>query len=366
MSKKLTTEEFIKRAKQTHGDKYDYSLVQYIDQRTKVKIICSVHGEFEQYPDNHYKYGCLECGGRMKLTQEDFIKRANHIHNNRYNYSLVEYINCDLKVKIVCSEHGMFEQTPSAHIHRDESGCPKCNKPEKITIDNFIKKSKEIHNNKYDYSLVEFDNIDTDVKIICPIHGIYIQNARSHYKNSGCPRCHIESTRTKLVDFIEKSNIIHHNKYDYSLTEYINCRTKIKIICPIHGIFIQSPGHHLGNRGCPHCRMSKGERTIKKILDDNNLLYIYEQRFQDCRDIKELPFDFFLPEYNTCIEYDGEQHFISIDKWGGLEQLKNIKFKDNIKNEYCLDKNINLIRIKYSENIDDVLNKKLLKKENGV
>ena len=117
------------------------------------------------------------------------------------------------------------------------------------------------------------------------------------------------------------------------------------------------PNKHLNSRGCPNCSNSKGALKIKNILDINNIEYFQEMRFNDCRNKNSLPFDFYLPEYKTCIEFDGLQHFESIDYWGGEERLNYIKKNDNIKNEYCKDNNIKLIRVPYYEinNIEDKL-----------
>jgi hypothetical protein len=179
MGKLLTTEIFIKRSIVIHKNKYDYSLVNYKNSRTKVKIICPIHGEFEQLPNNHLTGQiCNECFKKSKLlTNEIFIKRSNIIHNNKYDYSLVEYKNNKTKVKIICPIHGEFEQQPSKHL--GGGGCRKCSILYKtLSLSEFIKKSKEMHGDKYDYSLVEYKNSQIKVKIICPIHGIFNQTVQ--------------------------------------------------------------------------------------------------------------------------------------------------------------------------------------------
>ena len=130
----------------------------------------------------------------------------------------------------------------------------------------------------------------------------------------------------------------------------------MKIICKTHGIFEQEPRHHTTGEGCPFCKKSKGEKFIKKYLTLKNINYISQKTFDGCKNIKQLYFDFYLPDYNTCIEYDGEFHFKSIKYFGGDERLKQQQKRDNIKNIYCKDKNINLYRIKYNENIEEKLN----------
>jgi len=125
--KRLTTEQFIEKAKAIHSDKYDYSLVEYKNNRTKVKIICHEHGIFEQRSDSHLRgQGCSKCkgGGKKKLTTEEFIKKAKNIHGDKYDYSLVEYKNNKTKVKIICPIHDVFEQRPGSHLKGCD--CPKC------------------------------------------------------------------------------------------------------------------------------------------------------------------------------------------------------------------------------------------------
>ena len=188
MGKRKTTEEFIIDAYCKHGDRYNYKLVEYKNAKTKVKIVCSIHGVFEQRPYDHLKgYGCLECGGSKRLTTEKFVKKAKYIHGDRYDYSLVDYKNNYTKVKIICSIHGSFEQIPNNHLNG--KGCSKCSGSKKLTTEQFIKKAKIIHSDKYDYKLVEYKNKETKIKIICPEHGIFEQRPYDHLSGSGCPKC---------------------------------------------------------------------------------------------------------------------------------------------------------------------------------
>ena len=161
------------------------------------------------------------------ITNDEFIERSKLVHGNKYDYSLVEYKNNQTKVKIICPEHGIFEQT--LHSHLRSNGCIKCFKEnERIKhYNNFLNKSNELHNNKYDYSLVEYKNKKTKIKIICPIHGIFEQISGEHVRGSGCQLCNKGVVSNRKV-FIEKSILIHNDKYDYSLVEYINCYTNIK------------------------------------------------------------------------------------------------------------------------------------------
>ena len=189
-----------------------------------------------------------------KLTTTKFIENAKSIHGNKYDYSLVEYVTDQNKVKITCPIHGVFEQKPHNHVHR-RNGCFDCRntKPTLGTL-GFIEKAKEIHGDKYDYSLVECVNQKDKIKIICPIHGIFEQSPSSHiYSQCGCQKC--GNNCMILSEFISKAKEIHGDKYDYSLVNYIDLNTKIKIICPTHGEFQQTPLGHINNKhkGCSEC-----------------------------------------------------------------------------------------------------------------
>jgi len=219
-----TTQQFIEDAKKTHGDKYDYSLVQYKNARTKVKIICPVHGIFEQRAINHLDgRGCQKCGGTIKKSTQQFIEKAQEIHGDKYDYSLVDYRNAHTKVKIICPEHDTFEQSP--HSHLNGRGCKKC---KNISISNIFKKSiqqfiidaKKIHGDKYNYSLVQYKNSDTKVKIICPVHGIFEQKPDNHLQGCGCPKC-VGRYRKKYA----KNNIPVYDTYVKQLEPYgVSCR----------------------------------------------------------------------------------------------------------------------------------------------
>jgi len=358
--KKLTHEQFVERSKIKHGDKYDYTLVDYISNSTPVKIICPIHGIFEQRPNNHFNgKGCMKCHiDKNKLKKTEFINRSIIKHNNKYDYSKVNYIDSKTKVKIICPEHGIFEQTPIKHLN--SIGCDKCNKKRNYTNIEFIHKAKEKHKNKYDYSITLYKNSKTNINIICPIHGVFKQSASNHLMGQGCPKCANKNITTS--DIINKAKEKHKNKYDYSLVEYINSHTKISIICPIHGLFKQYSYHHIIGCGCPKCNSSHGERDIISFLEKYNISYVHQHKFDNCRNKRNLFFDFYLPDYQICIEFDGIQHFKPIKKFGGEVKFLNTLKRDEIKNKYCEDNNISLMRIRYTDKIEDILNNNLIKK----
>ena len=289
-----------------------------------------------------------------RLTTEQFIEKSNEVHNNKYDYSLVCYKNNFTKVKIICPEHGVFEQRPSGHIYL-EQGCPICYGNKKITRDEFIKSAIDIHDDKYDYSLVDYKNNFTKVKIICPVHGIFEQKPNNHIiQKRGCLRCSGKNLKT-TEEFILFAKNIHGDLYDYSLVNYSNSLTNVKIICKKHGVFEQRPDSHIcRSHGCPICKNSKGEQIIINALNDNNFSFVRQKEFLECKDKKALPFDFYLPSQNLCIEYDGLQHFEPVEFWGGIENLEYVKRHDQIKTNYCRDNDIKLIRIKYNRKLSSI------------
>jgi hypothetical protein len=189
-----------------------------------------------------------------RLTRDLFIKKAIELHGDRYDYSIVEYTNSRSKLRIICPVHGIFEQTSNSHL--SGSGCPKCGL-KTLTTEDFINKANEIHGNKYDYSKTTYSNPKIKINIICPIHGEFYQIPHSHLEGCGCSKCffnkvHLNNLST-TEDFINKANEIHGNKYDYSFVDYRNNTTKVKIICPIHGEFYQTPHNHKRGNGCKKC-----------------------------------------------------------------------------------------------------------------
>lgn len=228
----------------------------------------------------------------------------------------------------------------------------------KLTKELIIKRGNKLHDGFYDYSLVEYINSRTKIKIVCPVHGVFEQTPDNHLnKKSRCPICtsHFDYKNNNFI--IDKFNIIHNNKYNYSLVKYKNRNTNIKIICPNHGEFNQLPKHHMNGHGCPSCNESKGEKQIRNYLTNNNIKYESQKTFDNCINKRKLKFDFYLPEYNMIIEYDGQQHFEPFRFEKDDSKLKERIKNDNIKNTYCKEKNIKILRIPYNKNhIDDILN----------
>lgn len=306
----------------------------------------------------------MKVGERMKKYKtEIFIQKSIQIHGDKYNYDKVKYINSHTKVIITCPNHGDYTQLPTNHIS-GKNGCPICANRKIKTDKQFAESSNKVHGDRYDYSESVYVNNITKVKIICKIHGPFYQAPVKHINEScGCPLCgnisRAKSKTNSLEYFINKSKIKNGDKYDYSKVDYINNSTKVRIICPKHGEFMQSPDKHMAGQGCPKCKSSRGEKKILRYLENNKVYFKYQHKFDNCKNLMVLPFDFYLPKYNICIEYDGIQH---VDKESFFYSDRLIE-NDSIKTKYCIDNNIKLIRIPYTEfkNIETILKKEIKK-----
>lgn len=297
--------QFIERAKKVHGDKYDYSKVNYVNNKTKVCIICPRHGEFWQTPHNHLIYGCNECANEVRRNNsrssvDEFIAKAIDKHGNKYDYSKVIYKNANTKVCIIChekdengNEHGEFWQTPSQHLHY---GCIKCanekkNSDKRWTNEIFSKKITEAHGNKYDTSETNYVNSRTPIEFVCKTHG-KVKMLPLQFLRYGCLECHRDEIKknatlkkdSKLKEIeLEKERKIkqkhesyikkfiekHNDKYDYSKVGTIkNGNTKIRIICPKHGEFLQLVKNHANGCNCPKCASEELKRKFTLGYDE--------------------------------------------------------------------------------------------------
>lgn len=282
-----------------------------------------------------------------KKSLEKFINQCNIKHNSFYDYTLVEYVNSATKIIIKCPLHGEFIQEANSHLQG--KGCIKCyhSCPSKKlkSADVFIENSKQIHGDKYDYSRVNYVGNKKQVEIICKNHGSFLVRPNDHISSKhGCPMC----SRTKkltLVEFLNRSNYIHNFKYDYSfITEYINNKQLIQIICPIHGVFVQTTKSHYCGNGCPNCKTSKLENIVAIELNKMNVKFLKNYKHPK---ITPQHFDIWLPKYNIAIECHGRQHYEVVEKFGGIFGLQKTKERDLIKYQKCIDNNIQLFIFPY-------------------
>ncbi len=347
VSNKMDTKKFIEKSKSIWKDKYNYDMVNYIDRKTPITLVCNEHNHiFEQEIGSHFRKnkGCKFCSN-VKSDTSKFIEKSKSIWKDFWDYSMVNYLGSNESVTLICKKHNhIFEQKVSNHL-RGANNCKYCNSK---STDDFIEESKAVWGEKFDYSLVEYKKSNITIKLICKQHN-YLFEQKPYLnlqKQCGCKICNSYTTE----DFIKKANVVHNNLYDYSLTRYIKSNQKVEIRCITHDyVFKQVANNHLKGNGCPICNTSQGEKMIKKILDYLKIDCVQQMKFDDCKDIGNLMFDFYIPKYNKCIEFDGIQHFKSVDAFGGVTGLESIKRRDNIKNLYCRDNNIGLLRINYKE-----------------
>ena len=304
--------EFLEKAYKVHGDRYDYSKVEYVNSQTKVCIICPEHGEFWQEPAAHIRgYNCPKCankkrGDTFRCSYDDFINKSSLVHNNRYDYSKVEYKNSSTKICIICPEHGEFYMLPQNHILGQ--GCPKC-AGKNLSTEEIVNKFKKIHCDKYDYSKVEYVKMHKKVCIICPEHGEFWQTPSKHINGQGCPKCGKENAANKRnigeCEFIKRSKEKWGNTYDYSKVKYNKINEKVEIICKKHGSFFQRPYDHLHGHGCPVCGKLESKDEIElyehicSIIGKENVI----KGDRNILNGKEI--DILIPSFNIGIEYNG-------------------------------------------------------------
>lgn len=286
----------------------------------------------------------------MKKTTKQFIKEAKKRHKNKYDYSKSIYTGAHNKIKIICPFHGQFKQAP--HSHLKGAGCWNCavklkGMKQRLGKEDFIKKSKAIHGNLYNYDLVEYARNWQKVKIICKKHGVFKQTPYGHYNGSTCPKCKNRNLTKK--EQIKRFVSVHGNRYDYSLLLFAGSKSPIKIICKKHGEFLQTPQAHLRGHGCQKCGTSKNISELKllKFLKSKLNEQIEYQKSFDW--LGRMTLDIFIPSLNVAIEYQGIQHFKSLSFFGGKKVFNERKRLDKMKYKLCGRHNIKLLYFTYKE-----------------
>ena len=453
--KRLSTKEWVAKAKSVHGNRYDYSKSNYLGAHQYITITCSTHGDFEQKAGNHISLGrgCRKCSGILRtrdnkekiLTQEEFLKRCKKYHKGSllkferakytgsknkvvvdcelhgeqriiagnlmrgagckhcaalknsegrktsvaefvkraskqyettYDYSQVNFKNLHEKVTVTCPIHGAWSVIAANHII-GKSGCPTCKsikfaddakQANTLSTEDFIALSIKAHGYKYDYSDTHYSHSNEKVRIECKKHGKFTQTARLHVVGKGCPKCanehKSEIASSDSSEILLRFREIHGNRYTYSLPNKLKHNDKIDIYCKHHGNFKQLVRVHLEQKGCPKCSLSKGENAIALWLENNGFDFEVQFPIKDLENKRTLRFDFFVCELKLFIEYDGQQHFFPVN-FGGMSDTKAawvhnlIKERDKFKNSWARKNNFKLLRIKYDDEIAEILNKNL-------
>lgn len=347
----INENKFLERAHKKHGEYYSYRNMSYKNYTTPITITCPIHGDFEMTPRDHASkgYGCPKCGiekraNKRRDTKDSFVKKAEKKHNHFYDYSKVDYKDSQTPVTVICPKHGPFSIRPDMHIQGN--GCRECanekiSKKLALGEDEFKVRAAELHNGKYDYSLVKYKNQLTEVNIICPIHGIFSQKPEYHLNGSECPECAKITRAMKHLltneDFINRANEIHWYRYGYNKTRYTGIFNEVTITCPIHGDFTQKANDHLCGCGCQECgRMfSKYENEIyeylKKLLPNTEIIK------NDRIILLGNELDLYIPSKRVAIEFDGLYWHNELNKPDKKYHLK--------KTELCEKNGIQLIHI---------------------
>lgn len=335
---------------------------EYVDAKTPIKHYCFIHDVYwDTCPNNILKRcGCPECGKekiglKNSKTYEQYVQEFNL--KNRNIQLDGEYKNSSTPTMYKCLIDNHKWKARPIDILRGQ-GCPMCASNIKKTTEKYIQELRQI-NNDIDV-LEEYTNINTPILHLCKIHNVkWKSSPRSVLQGCGCPECGKEKISNALrkshEQYLKELNEINPNIIPLEI--YSGANTHILHKCLIDETeWNTTPSHTLQGYGCPICNASKGEKTIKLWLENHNILYESQKRFADCRDKNTLPFDFYLQDYNLCIEYQGEQHYHPIEYFGGQEYFEYIQKHDEIKAEYCKNNNINLFYISYNEDIEEKLN----------
>lgn len=389
---------FIEKSKLIHGNGFDYSKFEYTGSKDKSTLICNICGvEFLTTPSNNLLgKGCKNCYDISKIDKCKILSNLEY-KNNNWKFNLENYKNSNSNIIFICDRGHIGESSYRNMIRYNV--CKKCDE-----FNSLEKKKKDIENNKIkilDYisdeeikykcevchntsennykaltykkykckycellessellrnKKVKLLEINGDkIKLECKEGHVYKQDRRNLLSGKGCNECRIMNKKINKDDLIPMFNNIHGDYFKYNLNLFKNLSSKIEITCRKGHIFKQKVSNHLQGKGCSICRESSGERLISIYLDNNNINYIRQKKYKDCKYINALPFDFYLPELNILIEYDGIQHFEPVKVFGGEKEFRKTQIRDEIKNEYCFKNNIHLIRISYLEKIEDKL-----------
>ena len=352
-NKKSNIEELQEKSNKKHNNTY-LIIGEYINNETNILIKHLTCGlEFLTIPINHLRLKgcCHSCFKNVKKTKEQFQEESNKIHNNEY-LIIGDYIKTDNKIEIKHLTCGsLFKQTPDHHLRNNR--CPICFGKNKLSKKILQERSDLKYNGEYKI-LGEYVNSSTPIMIRhnnCESE--YLQIPNNHLIRK-CFNCNGTPKRT-IEDIQKISDKIHNYEYEI-IGEYITTKDIITIKHKICGKESKIIAHsHINGGKCGYCSISKGEKEIQNIFDTNQVKYEFNKSFDGCVYKNKLRFDFYLPDYNICIEYDGKQHFESIDWFGGKNSFLENQIRDKIKNEWCIENNINLIRISYKDNIEDKL-----------
>lgn len=393
---KWTSESLLTRfAEVHHGKGYTYPGFVYTGMRNRIRILCPKHGEFTQSAYHHLNgTACPDCyrESKVKWTAEMLKARFAELYNGKYVYPDLEshYKTTADFINAVCPIHGIFSVRASEHLHLNRA-CPDCATPivtDPVTKERRTKRRKvvwtteslvteftKIHNGYYTYPNTIYAGMKCDLEIECPRHGSFWQKAEYHLQGNGCEMCANERIRKFHASpihydydlFVEASRFANPREYIYPVDGFDPNDAYVTVICKEHGPFRTRKNSHTQGHGCPSCKSSANEIVIGKYLDSQGISYETQKRFDGCRNINLLPFDFYLPDHGILIEYHGKQHYQPIEYFGGNEGFALRCYRDAVKEKYARDRGYYLIVIPYTEiDVQGFLRKALDPKCKGI
>lgn len=375
---KITREEFLEKFRVLYGDKYDYTLSNLEQRKEKIIVYCKVHQHYfcVSIFEHTRGVGCTKCSNKYKMTNFEARNFCYEKYGDLYLYDRFVFKSVLSNVVVGCKKHKEYfniNYTTFRNTKIKNTLCPKCKSEEESLKEvfksnsknkriRFITKAIEVHNNFYDYSLVEYKDNRTAITIVCPIHGNFEQTPHDHLSKCGCYNCGLDKikarfNKTNFGEFVTKANEVHLCRYEYDETTFIRYSDKTKIYCKkCQKHFDQTPSVHLRGVGCPNCNMSRGELKVEKILISNGIEYVKQYKNETCKRQNYLPFDFaILINSNVVglIEYNGKQHYEVVRFSGDMEKniraFEKVKENDLFKSEWATKNDIPLLVIKYND-----------------
>lgn len=350
----MTNDEFINLSILKHGDKYLYHRSNYINSKTLVNVTCPKHNDFTVIPYNHYKKGsgCPLCLKECKaIDKENFISKVTNIYGDRYDLSNVNYISPDKYIVVYDKLKNKYKKVKALSImyNRSENN-PNPKEYKKYTLEIVKDMSNAVHEKYYNYDKFIFKTLSSVSIITCPLHGDFETSMENHiFKKYGCRKCGyarngISQSKGK-ENFIKDSIRVHGDLYTYDKVIYVSNKVPLIVTCKLHGDFPVRPDNHTkeNGTGCPMCKQSKGEKKIYDLLVKLGINFIQEYKIPNFN----FRYDFYLPDYNILIEYDGALHFKAVEHFGGEAHLNLTKYRDLMKNRLAKKYGYRLIRLKY-------------------
>ena len=343
----------------------------YVNSTTPLEIKCTCGNVFKRQLKIINRSPICKCSDCTKvyvskqnmMPYEEVIKKVKDLQYELL-VSKEDYFGINKKYNLICKNGHKIKMYLNDLLSGHE--CKKC-ATEKVAKAQMLT-YQEVRNyiESFNYKLLstEYKGSEEKLNVICN-NGHKCSISYNNFKHGHrCSFCAVDKrTKSQTIPYEDRKR--HIESFGYKLLtkekDYINGSQKVKMKCSKGHTFKMSCHCFFYGQRCPYCNESKGERRVKSVLDKSSVMYVSQYRFEDCKARRVLPFDFYLPTYNCCIEYDGKQHYLYGGFNGDLLELMNIQYRDTIKNKYCKDNDIKLIRIPYwrFDEIEEILKHEL-------